>query len=132
MNNTTLDGFRQIADAMGCNGTWQWIGPHMSQRMFGITQERAESYAKRYGGEAKPDSTGNAPSSEGQFFQVAVSDAMNNEAIQKALRLKTEVLNSTEKEGWIVVDAGIKTIHSPRPLGARDIMKLRIELDNLG
>lgn len=31
MNNSTLDGFRQIAD----------------------TQERAESYAKRFGGEAK-------------------------------------------------------------------------------
>ena len=55
MNNATLEGFRKLADQMGCNGTWQWIGPHMSQRMFGITKERAENYAARYGGEAKPE-----------------------------------------------------------------------------
>lgn len=55
MNDATLEVFRKLADDMGCNGTWQWIGPHMSQRMFGIAKERAESYAARYGGEAKPD-----------------------------------------------------------------------------
>lgn len=55
MTDATLAGFRKIADAMGCNGKWQWIGPHMSQRMFGITKERAEDYAKRFGGVAKPE-----------------------------------------------------------------------------
>lgn len=55
MNDATLEVFRKLADDMGCNGTWQWIGPHMSQRMFGIAKERAESYAARYGGEAKPE-----------------------------------------------------------------------------
>ncbi len=54
MTETTLQGFRQIADAMLGKTDWQWIGPHMSQRMFGITQERAERYAKQHGGEAKP------------------------------------------------------------------------------
>lgn len=55
MNYETLRGFRNIAEAMS-NGpnTWQWIGPHMSQRMFGITRERAEAYQRRFGGEAKP------------------------------------------------------------------------------
>lgn len=55
MNDATLNAFRQIADQMGCNGNWQWIGPHMSQRMFGITEQRAKDYAKKYGGEAKPE-----------------------------------------------------------------------------
>jgi hypothetical protein len=32
---------------------WQWIGPHMSQRMLGITEKRAKEYAARHGGEAK-------------------------------------------------------------------------------
>lgn len=54
MNDATLAGFRQIAETMLGKTDWQWIGPHMSQRMFGITQERAEAYAKRHGGEAKP------------------------------------------------------------------------------
>jgi hypothetical protein len=31
---------------------WQWIGPHMSQRMFGITERRARNYAARHGGVA--------------------------------------------------------------------------------
>jgi hypothetical protein len=31
---------------------WQWIGPHMSQRMFGITEARARAYAERHGGTA--------------------------------------------------------------------------------
>ena len=54
MNNATLQGFRALAEAMIGEANWQWIGPHMSQRMFGITQERAEAYAARHGGEAKP------------------------------------------------------------------------------
>lgn len=49
-----LQYFRGIADAMQTEPTdWQWIGPHMSQRMFGITQSRAEEYARLYGGEAR-------------------------------------------------------------------------------
>lgn len=55
MNETTLNGIRMIADAMRGNvpADWQWIGKHFSQRMFGITEDRAKEYAKRHGGEAK-------------------------------------------------------------------------------
>jgi len=55
MNDAVLQHFRDIADAMAGPEprTWQWIGKWESQRMFGITQRRAEEYAKRYGGEAK-------------------------------------------------------------------------------
>lgn len=56
MNDTILQSFRDLADEM--IGTfearrWEWVGRHMSQRMFGITQERAEEYARRYGGRAR-------------------------------------------------------------------------------
>lgn len=55
MNNAQLQAFRDIADAMQAKpADWQWIGPHMSQRMFGITQERAEAFALRHGGKAEP------------------------------------------------------------------------------
>lgn len=55
MNDAQLSAFRQIADAMQQQpADWQWVGPHLSQRMFGITRERAEAYAARHGGEAKP------------------------------------------------------------------------------
>ena len=54
MNDAQLNAFRQIADAMQEKpADWQWIGPYMSQRMFGITQERAEAYALRHGGKAE-------------------------------------------------------------------------------
>lgn len=54
MNEVTLQAFRAIAHAMNTEPTdWQWIGPHMSQRMFGITEQRAKAYAERHGGEAK-------------------------------------------------------------------------------
>jgi hypothetical protein len=55
VNAAALDAFRQIHEAAQiapCD--WQWIGPHMSQRMFGITRERAEAFAARHGGEARP------------------------------------------------------------------------------
>lgn len=58
MNDSTLAAFRQIFEATQtapCD--WQWIGVHMSQRMFGITRERAEAFAARHGGEARPMST---------------------------------------------------------------------------
>lgn len=54
MNDATIYGFRAIAAVMIGEANWQWIGPHMSQRMFGITQKRAEEYAAKHGGEAKP------------------------------------------------------------------------------
>lgn len=55
MNDAQLQAFRDIADAMQAKpANWQWIGPHLSQRMFGITQERAEAYAKAHGGTAEP------------------------------------------------------------------------------
>jgi hypothetical protein len=55
MNNATLEAFRAISDAMQTEPTnWQWIGKHMSQRMFGITEKRAREYAETYGGVAKP------------------------------------------------------------------------------
>jgi hypothetical protein len=54
MNLSTLTAFREIAASMQTEATdWQWIGPHMSQRMFGITRERAEAYAQRHGGKAE-------------------------------------------------------------------------------
>lgn len=53
MNEATIQAFRNIAEAMQTAPTnWQWIGPHMSQRMFGITEARAKAYASRHGGEA--------------------------------------------------------------------------------
>ena len=54
MTSTQLDAFRRIHEAMQTEPTdWQWIGPHMSQRMFGITRTRAEQYAERHGGTAR-------------------------------------------------------------------------------
>jgi len=53
MNNQQLENFRSIADQMFPDQSWQWIGKWESQRMFGISQERAEAYAKQHGGEAK-------------------------------------------------------------------------------
>lgn len=53
MTNANLEMFRTIAGQMIGKADWQWIGPHMSQRMFGITRERAEEYARRHGGTAQ-------------------------------------------------------------------------------
>jgi hypothetical protein len=55
MNAATLQGFRDLADAMrgDVKADWQWVGPHMSQRMFGITEARAKAYAERHGGTAQ-------------------------------------------------------------------------------
>ena len=54
MNQTQLQTFRNIAAQMAGSPTnWQWIGLHMSQRMFNITEERAKQYATRFGGTAK-------------------------------------------------------------------------------
>ena len=53
MTETHLQGFRAIAAAMaGGPADWQWLGPHASQRMFGITESRAIAYAARHGGTA--------------------------------------------------------------------------------
>ncbi len=53
MNNAQLQAFRNIAEAMQTAPTdWQWIGAHMSQRMFGITEKRAKEFAARHGGTA--------------------------------------------------------------------------------
>jgi hypothetical protein len=54
MTSTQLDAFRRIHESMQTEPTnWEWIGPHMSQRMFGITRTRAEQYAKSHGGTAR-------------------------------------------------------------------------------
>lgn len=54
MTNAQLEGFRKIAEAMQTEpANWQWIGPYMSQRMFGITERRAKDYAQRHGGAAQ-------------------------------------------------------------------------------
>ena len=54
MTDATLQSFRDLADTMlGPNRNWEWVGRHMSQRMFGITQKRAEEYARLYGGTAR-------------------------------------------------------------------------------
>lgn len=58
MNQATLEHFRQLADDIledaidPAPKTWAWIGRYMSQRMFGITEQRAKEYAERFGGEA--------------------------------------------------------------------------------
>lgn len=53
MNNATLQHFRDLAEAMrNAPADWQWVGPHMSQRMFGITEARAKDFAARFGGTA--------------------------------------------------------------------------------
>jgi len=54
MTNAALDHFRTLADAMAGDQPrdWQWIGQHLSQRMFGITEQRAKEYAARHGGTA--------------------------------------------------------------------------------
>jgi hypothetical protein len=55
MNDAVLNHFRGLAEAMAGPDpqNWQWIGPYMSQRMFGITEKRAKEYAARHGGEAQ-------------------------------------------------------------------------------
>lgn len=55
MTDAALTEFRRLADALAGPEPqdWQWIGPHMSQRMFGITEKRAREYAARHGGEAR-------------------------------------------------------------------------------
>ena len=54
MNTATLQALRALHEAMQTEpANWQWIGPHMSQRMFGITKTRAQAYAERHGGTAK-------------------------------------------------------------------------------
>lgn len=54
MTNAELALFRSLAAGMaGAPTDWQWEGPHMSQRMYGITESRARDYASRFGGEAR-------------------------------------------------------------------------------
>lgn len=52
MTEAQLQYFRALADELlGDQPTnWQWIGPNMSQRMFGITEARARAYVKQHGG----------------------------------------------------------------------------------
>ncbi len=53
MNDAALNRFRALAEAMSTDPQdWQWIGPHMSQRMFGISEQRAKDYAAHHGGTA--------------------------------------------------------------------------------
>lgn len=55
MNDATLNEFRNLADAMAGSEPrdWEWVGVHMSQRMFRITEARAKNYAATYGGTAR-------------------------------------------------------------------------------
>ena len=54
MTEAHLATFRALAESMNSAPTnWQWVGPHLSQRMFGITEQRAKAYAARHGGEAR-------------------------------------------------------------------------------
>lgn len=49
-----VEYFRGIAASMLTEpATWQWIGEHMSQRQFGITERRAIELASKFGGEAR-------------------------------------------------------------------------------
>ena len=54
MQDAVLFQFRAIAEAMQAEPTdWEWIGEHLSQRMFGISEQRAKAYAARHGGVAR-------------------------------------------------------------------------------
>ncbi len=53
MTDSALQAFRELAEQLIGTADWEWVGPHMSQRMFGITQERADGYAKAHGGVAR-------------------------------------------------------------------------------
>lgn len=55
MKTATLAHFRSLADAMQGPEPrdWEWVGVHMSQRMFGITEKRARGFAARHGGSAR-------------------------------------------------------------------------------
>ena len=55
MNQAHLTEFQRLAELLAGPDPrdWQWIGPHMSQRMFGISENRARAYAERHGGEAR-------------------------------------------------------------------------------
>ena len=58
MTDATLQAFRDVYAMMVTDPqTWQWIGPHMSQRMFGISERRAKDYAARFGGTAEEMAT---------------------------------------------------------------------------
>jgi hypothetical protein len=70
MNAAQLTAFRDIAEQMIGTAYWQWIGPHMSQRMFGITRERAEAYAHRHGGTAMPLAFANAGGTAAQWLDI--------------------------------------------------------------
>ena len=52
MTEADLQRFRHLAAQIAGPDPqdWQWIGRHMSQRLFGITEVRAKEYALRYGG----------------------------------------------------------------------------------
>ena len=51
MNEAALEHFRNLAAAMAPEPTdWQWIGEWVSQRHFGITEERANALAEQHGG----------------------------------------------------------------------------------
>ena len=54
MRDAELAYFRSLYETMAGPEPrdWQWIGPHMSQRIFGITEKRARAYAERHGGTA--------------------------------------------------------------------------------
>jgi hypothetical protein len=54
MNEAVLSHFRGLAEAMAGPEpqNWQWVGKHMSQRMFRISEKRAKEYAARHGGQA--------------------------------------------------------------------------------
>jgi hypothetical protein len=57
MNDAALTAFRAYADALAGSEpqNWQWVGAHMSQRMFGISERRARAYAERHGGIASQE-----------------------------------------------------------------------------
>lgn len=55
MRDEVLSEFRRLADTLAGDEPrdWQWIGPHMSQRMFGITERLAKANEARHGGVAR-------------------------------------------------------------------------------
>ena len=55
MRHSTLSHFRNLAEILAGDEPrdWEWIGEHLSQRMFRITEARAKAYAEDHGGIAR-------------------------------------------------------------------------------
>ena len=124
MNDSTLQGFRDIAVAMGIRDErWQWTGRHMSQRMFGISEARAKEYATIYGGTARRMDEGGrvdrkpGPDDSGRdrVQKQEERGKMIDFAKQNIAALKRELVEAKkmEHDAWEMVDAATERASWP-------------------